>query len=440
MMWTTSLIVERKLTMNRETFLTALKGLMAIDSVAMVDVDEKHPYGTGPAKALDYVLDLCGRLGIPTVNRDGRTAWAEIGSGEEIVGILGHLDIVPVGDGWEHDPKGEVCGNRLYGRGAVDDKGPTLAALFAMKELKDSGVPLKRRVRLIFGQCEETGDWDDMAYYAAHEQLPVYGFTPDADFPAIYGEKGLLNYELSLPLDKSGFLSAEGGDAPNMVPDWAKATAISPNGPKEYTAKGHSAHASTPEKGSNAISVLMEELAKDGVQSPLVDFYQKHIGADYTGGLMGCGFSDEQSGGLTLNAGMLRTLQDRVVLTIDIRCPVTVPGDRVLTAIEAACAPYGITVACTEDTKPIYMDKNGRVITAMLEVYREVTGDMSEPVVIGGGTYARAMPGIVAFGPMQPGRECTEHQRDEYILLEDLFQAEDIYKKTIEKLANMEEI
>ena len=155
---------------------------------------------------------------------------------------------------------------------------------------------------------------------------------------------------------------------------------------------------------------------------------------------MGCGFSDEQSGGLTLNAGMLRTLQDRVVLTIDIRCPVTVPGDRVLTAIEAACAPYGITVACTEDTKPIYMDKNGRVITAMLEVYREVTGDMSEPVVIGGGTYARAMPGIVAFGPMQPGRECTEHQRDEYILLEDLFQAEDIYKKTIEKLANMEEI
>lgn len=205
--------------MNREVFLTALKGLMSIESVALVDADEKHPYGTAPAKALDYVLNLCAQLGIPTVNRDGKVAWAEIGSGDEIVGILGHLDVVPVGDGWVHDPKGEVCDGRLYGRGAADDKGPTLAALFAMKDLMDSGVPLKRRVRLIFGQCEEVGGWDDMAYYVANETLPVYGFTPDADFPAIYGEKGILNYELSMPLSESGLLSAEGGDAGNMVPD-----------------------------------------------------------------------------------------------------------------------------------------------------------------------------------------------------------------------------
>ena len=147
-----------------------------------------------------------------------------------------------------------------------------------------------------------------------------------------------------------------------------------------------------------------------------------------------------KSGGLTLNAGLLRTVGDRVVLTLDIRSPVTVESGRVRAAIEAACAPYGLSVACTEDMKSIYMDKNGRVITAMLEVYREVTGDLSEPTVIGGGTYARAMPGIVAFGPMQPGRECTEHQKDEYILLEDLFQAEEIYRRTIEKLANLEEI
>ncbi|MDD6502083.1 MAG: Sapep family Mn(2+)-dependent dipeptidase [Oscillospiraceae bacterium] len=426
--------------MNKETFLTALKGLMAIESVAMVDADEQHPYGTGPAKALACVLDLCRELGIPAVNLDGKTAWAEIGSGDEIVGILGHLDVVPVGEGWTHDPKGEVCGDRLYGRGAADDKGPTLAALFAMKDLLDSGVPLKRRVRLIFGQCEETGGWEDMEYYAAHEPLPVYGFTPDADFPAIYGEKGILNYELSLPLETSGLLSAEGGDAENMVPGWARAAVPTPDGPKAYAAQGHPAHASTPEKGVNAISKLMDALAADGVESPLVEFYQKHIGFDLTGERMGCGFSDEQSGGLTLNAGLLRTVGDRVVLTLDIRSPVTVESGRVRAAIEAACAPYGISVACTEDMKSIYMDKNGRVITAMLEVYREVTGDLSEPTVIGGGTYARAMPGIVAFGPMQPGRECTEHQKDEYILLEDLFQAEEIYRRTIEKLANLEEI
>jgi len=424
--------------MDKSEFLDALLGLMAIDSVAMTDADEQYPYGTGPAKALDYVLNLCARLGIRTENRDGKTAWAEIGQGDEIVAILGHLDVVPVGDGWAHNPKGEVVGDRLYGRGAVDDKGPTLAALFAMKELQDSGVPLKRRVRLIFGQSEETGNWEDMEYYKAHEQLPVFGFTPDADFPAIYGEKGILNFKLTMPLAKTGLLSIDGGDADNMVPGWANAVVSGTDGPTGYAAKGKIAHASTPEKGENAISNLMDALERQGVDSPLVAFYQQSIGHDYTGEKMGCGFSDEQSGGLTLNAGLLRTEGDTVTLTLDIRNPVTFTRDQVQSVIEAACAPYGITVENTEDMKPIYMDKNGQVIQEMLAVYRAVTGDASEPIVIGGGTYARAMSGIVAFGPMQPGRECTEHQKDEYILLEDLYQAEEIYRQAIEKLANLE--
>lgn len=421
--------------MNNQEFLDALKGVMAIDSVAMTDADEAHPYGTGPAKALDYMLALCEKLGIRTENLDGRVAWAEIGQGDEIVGILGHLDVVPVGEGWSHDPKGEICGDRLYGRGAADDKGPTMAALFAMKDLQDSGAPLGRRVRLIFGQSEETGNWSDMEYYRQHAQLPVFGFTPDADFPAIYGEKGILNFRLSMPLAAAGLQDVNGGEADNMVAPWARAAV---NG-KTYAAEGTPAHASTPEKGRNAISVLMEQLAAEGVERPLVAFYNQHIGHDYTGEKMGCGFADAQSGALTLNAGLLRTEGDMVVLNLDIRNPVTYTCEQVQTAIEAACAPYGITVENTEDMKPIYMDKNGKVLQAMLEVYRSVTGDLSEPTVIGGGTYARAMPGIVAFGPMQPGRECTEHQKDEYILLEDLYQAAEIYRRAIEKLANLEE-
>lgn len=424
--------------MDRQEFLTALQGLMAIESVAMLDPDEAHPYGSAPAAALDYVLALCEHLGIRTVNRNGRVAWAEIGQGQEIVGILGHLDVVPVGDGWVHDPKGEVCGDKLYGRGSVDDKGPTMAALFAIKELQDAGVTLKRRVRLIFGQSEETGGWDDMEYYKTHEQLPVFGFTPDADFPAIYGEKGILNYDLSLPLSQAGCISIEGGDASNMVPAWARASIAGLDGPISLYAAGHAAHASTPEKGENAISTLMEKLADAGVKSPLVAFYNEHIGRDYHGGKLGCGFADEQSGKLTVNAGLLRTEGERVILSLDIRSPVTVTEPQVRDTLAAACAPYGIDIHCTERMDPIFMDKNGPVIRAMLEVYRDVTGDKSEPTVIGGGTYARAMPGIVAFGPMQPGRECTEHQKDEYILLEDLFQAEEIYRRTIEKLANLE--
>ncbi len=415
--------------MENKQFIDSLLGLLAIDSVAYVDADEAHPYGKKVSEALDYVLNLSEELGIRTVNRDGKIAWCEIGEGDEIVGVLGHLDIVPVGEGWTHNPFGEICEDKLYGRGTSDDKGPTLAALFAMKDLQDAGVKLNRRVRLILGQCEEVGEWTDMQYYCEHEEMPVFGFTPDAEFPAIYGEKGIMRFELTMPVSESGLDMAEGGDAGNMVAAWAKAVA----GGKEYAAEGISAHASTPEKGTNAISKLMAELP-----GKFAEFYNKHIGFDVNGGLMGCGFEDEQSGKLTLNAGTLRTEDGLLRLVIDIRCPVTFTLEQVQGAIEAAAAPYGIAVENSAYTPSIYMDKNGKVITAMIDVYREFTGDMTEPMVIGGGTYARAMPGIVAYGMLQPHREGTEHQKDEYVYLEDIYLARKIYRTAIERLANLE--
>lgn len=424
--------------MNDQTFLDAILGLVAVDSVALTSVSEAHPYGSGPAKALDYVLALCQQLGIRATHFENKVAWAEIGQGDEIVGILGHLDTVPIGDGWTHNPHGELCGDRLYGRGVADDKGPTLAALFAMKELQDGGVPLNRRVRLIFGQCEEVGDWNDLHHYCATQQMPVYGFTPDADFPAIYGEKGILNFELSMPVSDSGLVSIEGGEASNMVPDWCRCTWRDEDGAEHMLeTKGRSAHASTPEKGENAITKLMAQLSAQGVSSPLVSFYQNCIGSDLYGVSMGCALEDEQSGKLTLNAGMLRMRGDDIVLTLDIRNPVTFTREDVETPILRVCRPRGLTCVCTESMDSIHMDKNSRVVQTMVGIYREVTGDDAEPTVIGGGTYARAMPGIVAFGPMQPDRECTEHQKDEYLLVEDLFTAKEIYRRTIENLANL---
>lgn len=423
---------------TNEQLLKSVLELVSIDSVALVDISESAPYGAGPKRALDYVMDLCRELGIRTVNDNSKIAWAEIGEGEEIVGILGHLDIVPMGDGWDYAPTGEIGGDRLYGRGVVDDKGPTLAALFAMKELQDSGVPLNRRIRLIFGQCEEVGDWKDMDYYKEHYELPVFGFTPDANFPAIYGEKGILNFDLTISLADGDIVSIEGGDAANMVPDWCRCTYRTLSGEeKTLETSGRSAHASTPEKGENAISKLMAELEMYGTKSALVDFYQKHIGFDLHGGKMGCGLQDEQSGLLTMNVGKLRTDGERVTLTLDIRNPVSFGKSDVEQPILAASAPYGITCECTGNLDPVYMDRNGKVVRAMVEVYADITGDKSEPIVIGGGTYARAMPGIVAFGPMRPDRECTEHQANEYILLDDLFSAKEIYRRTIEKLANL---
>ena len=189
---------------SNEEMIAALGDLVRINSVAGVNVTPLAPYGEGPARALESTLALCASLGMDTVNRDGKVGWAEIGQGEEMVGVLVHLDVVPAGEGWDY-PAWDLTeeNGRLYGRGVIDDKGPAIACIYAMKDLLDSGVKLNRRIRLIFGQSEEVGVWEDMEWYKAHEELPVFGFTPDADFPAIYGEKGILCMELSLPLSAS---------------------------------------------------------------------------------------------------------------------------------------------------------------------------------------------------------------------------------------------
>lgn len=405
-----------------------LLGLIAIDSVAMVDVSPAHPYGKGVAEALAYVERLCHKWNLPFTHQDNKIAWVEIGQGEELVAVLSHLDIVPVGSGWTHNPKGEVVKDRLYGRGVVDDKGPTVAVLKAMAELVTEKVHLNRRVRLVLGQCEEVGDWSDMEYYKQTQQLPVWGFTPDADFPAIYGEMGILEFKLTMELEKSGLTYAKGGEASNMVPGSCKLQC----GDAIIETTGKSAHASTPEKGKNAIATALAQAT--GV---FADWFNRYIGEDTKGIQMGCDFEDSQSGHLTLNAGVIRTTDTQLELILDIRNPVTFTGTQVEDVLEKACQPYGITVTKTEDLAPVYMDKKGKVIETMVNIYRSYTKDDTEPQVIGGGTYARAMDNIVAFGPMRPGRVCTEHQPDEYIYIKDLHLAKDVYKDAMIALANL---
>ena len=424
---------------DNQEMMCRLGELLAIESVAKLGGPETAPYGAGPAAALDYMLKLCDSLGFRTKNCENQLGWAEIGEGDEMVGILCHLDVVPAGEGWDYEPYAmTLVGDRAYGRGVTDDKGPAMCCVYAMKDILDSGVSLKRRIRIIFGLSEETGDWEDMAWYREHEELPVFGITPDADFPAIYGEKGILSMDLAMPLVKSGLLSAAGGTAVNVVPPRCSVTYADASGnPVTIRTEGKPAHGSTPEDGKNAISAAMEQLAAvSGLNSSFVEFYQKYIGWDYNGVKMGCGLEDDKSGKLTLNAGVLAVKGEDLVLSLNIRNPVTFTKEDVLTPISAAAAEYGMTVTLTEENHPIYMDKNGPVITALLQVYREGTGDQeNQPTVIGGGTYARAMDNIVAFGPMLPGRELTEHMNNEYALVEDLYLCREIYRKALEKLA-----
>lgn len=411
-----------------------LRELLAIESVAQCG-EGGLPYGPGPAAALEYVLNLCGSFGFTTKNAEGKYGYAEIGSGKELIGILCHLDVVPAGKGWDYPPfAGTLKDGRLYGRGALDDKGPTVACIFAMKDLLDAGTPLKKRIRIIFGQTEENGEWTDIEEYKRCEELPSYGFTPDGDFPALYGEKGILLIKLSMPLAASGFLSAEGGSAPNMVPDLCRVETEKGS----FSAEGKAAHGSAPWTGINAIAELMEKLAaEEGCgELPFVRMYRERIGRCVHGEKMGCAFCDEESGELSMNAGLLKTEGENLELYLDIRYPVTFSEDDVLNAVDAAVSPYGASAEVIHRMRPVYMDKDGPVMRRLLAAYRNVTGDLSEPLVIGGGTYARSMDNIIAFGPNIPGHPNTEHEKNEYITIEDFEAIREIYRQALEALVH----
>lgn len=417
--------------------MATLDDLCRFASVAAPSENPEAPYGTEVRGALDYMLDLCKCLGFRVKNCNNRIGYAEIGEGEELVGILVHLDVVPAGDGWDTAPYAAVQKDgKIYGRGVSDDKGPAVASVYAMKDVLDSGMKFKRRVRIIFGQTEESGAWTDMEYYKQTEEIPQMGFTPDGDFPALYGEKGIAVFRLSMKREEAGILEARAGSAANVVPDRAYAVLAGKNGEKvAFEAKGKAAHGSTPEEGENAISHLMAQIAVSDIFCKFADFYQACIDFDYSGAKAGIGFQDEQSGPLTLNAGVLELTEKTCDLIVDVRYPVTVPLEMVEQNLTDRVRSYGVSVERIEQMDPVYMEKDGELITTLMDVYRNVTGDMSEPGVTGGGTYARAMPNIVAFGPMLPGRELTEHQRNEYLFLDDFLLLRRVYREAIQALA-----
>jgi succinyl-diaminopimelate desuccinylase len=318
----------------------------------------------------------------------------------------------------------------LYGRGIVDDKGPAVACVYAMKDLLDAGVPLKRRVRILFGLAEEGGDWSDLDYYRQTQEAPVCGFTPDGRFPVIHGEKGFSAYLLSMPLAASGVELLEGGQAENMVPDFCRAVV---NGQAVET-RGRSCHGSKPWEGENAISKLMEQLS--GL--PVAELYNRCIGYDLYGQRLGCQVEDDKVGRLTVNVGKVRTQGDRVVFWLDIRYPTVITSQDLLERLSQAVAPYGGTVELDYAEDPVYFPLEDPLIVTLMDAYRAVTGDAdAQPVLMTGGTYAKAMERIAVFGPVFPGREPTEHQKNERMVKEDLFLARRIYQEAMARLANL---
>ena len=306
-------------TIKNDDMLQTLDGLVSINSVSSAP-DGIYPFGKGPHDALEYCLNLCEKFGFRTKKCAEYMGYAEIGEGDALMGILVHLDVVPAGNGWTHDPfRATVVGDRVYGRGVIDDKGPAISVIYAMKDILDSGIRLNKRVRILFGCSEEKGSWEDMTYYKEHEELPDFGFTPDADFPLIYAEKGILGLMLTMDKQQSGIVEVSGGDAPNMVPSACTMTYVNKqNETVTLTAKGKSAHGSLPWLGENAIALAMEQ-----ADCYYAVFYNTLLGKTYDGSLMDCQLSDEQSGAITINPGVIQSDDKQIMLALDIRYPIS---------------------------------------------------------------------------------------------------------------------
>lgn len=401
----------------------ALQKLVSFQSIAKEEGPE-YPYGKEVCGAKEYVLELAKSFGMRAEDVPGKYAYIEIGEGPRLIGILSHLDVVPAGDGWTQDPfGGEIVDGKIYGRGTTDDKGPTIAVLYAMKALKEK-TTLSARIRLILGQTEENGEWRDIEAYTDAEEIPECGFTPDGDFPALQNELGAMVFQVQMP--QSGFLQGEGGTAPNMVP--ARARVKTEFG--TYEASGKACHGCAPWLGLNGISELMEKVHQAEPENRFAQMYADLIGKTIYGEKLGIAAEDE-SGKLTLNVGLLEVRDETTTLMVDIRYPAKKNPDEISGSLVRQFSSYGASCECVYHVRPLYTPSDSPVLGALLSAYREVTGDDSRPISIGGGTYAKAMPNMVAFGPNFPGHENREHMEDEYILVEDFLKLEEIYERAL---------
>lgn len=442
----------------------ALLELLAIPSVegeaetiqVGSDAQIEAPFGEEVARAMQKAADLAQNLGLRT-NLTPYYLTVDLGEtdGSDAVGVLSHLDVVPFGTGWQHSPTGEVIGDRIYGRGSLDDKGPTVAALFALAAIKQSGLKMSRPIRMIIGGNEESGS-RCIARYKQEQPAPAFGFSPDANFPVIFAEKGIALCCATLHTPCPHLLAIHAGTVVNAVPaqaeallcgvDFADVAALAgdklaaeqlPDGTVKLTALGKAAHGSMPEKGFNAIWRLLSALCALPLSTDELTAYralQRLFGRDNQGLGAGIACRDEVSGDLTLNFGTLHMTEGDWQLGLDMRYPVTAPFDDIWQKLCKNAAQAGITVQIDEHKPPLYVPQDSQPAGTLLSLYREYD-PQAEALAIGGGTYCRAFDNFVAFGPLRPTTADLMHQADEYITEDDLRFLLEIYTLALWRLA-----
>jgi succinyl-diaminopimelate desuccinylase len=450
--------------------------LIRIPSVYSNSNDPLKPFGENANKALEYILDLGKKLGFRTKNLDGYCGYIEFGEGEELIGIVGHLDVVPEGEGWTFPPfSATISDNKIFGRGAVDDKGPVISSLYAMKAVMEN-CKIHKRVRLILGLNEEK-DWKCIKHYKEIEEIPNFGFSPDADFPCIYAEKSILNCSLSMKYENSNPFSTIQikeidckNNALNVVPKFCS-TIITIDESKikmqdfienikelitknnfeidvykmgeqqlKLTSHGVQAHGAHPDLGINAISrliVILSQIFKQyNASNELFDFFNRYIGTEYDGKSLGIHVEDE-SGKLTLNVGHLSLKDSRLEMGMNIRIPIHTSVDFVKENFLKYCNLYPNLNFCDKHHTPaLYIPKDNILITTLCKIFHEVTNLDADPIAIGGATYARAFKNCVSFGANLPGHKDMCHQTDEFIDIDNLILSCKIYAKAIVELGS----
>lgn len=416
-----------------------LKSLISKESV--LDEEGEKPFGKGIQEALEEILEIADRLGFETkMDPEGYYGYAEIGEGEDLFGVLGHMDVVPVGnlDSWNTNPfELTEKDGKLYGRGTSDDKGPMLASMYSLKAILDAGYELNQRVRFIIGTDEESL-WRCMDAYTAKEEIPSMGFTPDSGFPLNYAEKGLIEYYLYANEESS--IRLEGGGPLNAVPEEARVDydedVEAALNELDYTYEkdandlvvyGKAMHAMVADQGKNAIVYAAQALHKAGKRNAMIDFIVDVLADPNGRGIYG-EVEDEVSGKLMLNVGNVSFSESEQKVGIDMRFPVTTEKDFIDETLKNVGKEHGIRVEDYDYLPSVYIERDSDLVKGLMDAYQKITGDMvSQPKVSGGATYARAMDNIVAYGALLPGKEETEHQANENLVIEDMKIAMEVY-------------
>ena len=414
--------------------------------------NSEAPFGKEIKKSLDFMLDLGKKDGFIVKNIDNYAGHIETGFGKEVLGILGHLDVVPAGGKWDKSPFSAYENDgKIYARGAMDDKGPTVAAYIAMKMIKEHGIKLNKKVRLILG-CDEESGMRGINRYLEKESMPDLGFAPDAEFPLIYAEKGIYAYTYKGRTTDKLIESLEAGDRFNVVPDKCVAKLSEDkekefnkflkdhkvNGEikeKEYIVYGKNAHAAWPHLGVNAISLMVKFLIKQ-TNNPFINMLNKYLIDDYLGKKLEIDITDKEMDELTLNLAFVHYDGKDVEIGVNIRYPKNYDFEVGEKKIIKAGKEFALNYNKHYNSEPHYVSPEDDLVKKLHQAYIKYTNDNENKIMsIGGGTYSRILKKAVAFGPALPGDIDLAHQPNEHLKIDDMITAIAIYAEGIVKLA-----